>query len=170
METIIKYYPDQKTVRVVYTVDEQGVMQGDYVSYYKNGQLKIKCANKDGKNEGTFKKYWENGNLMIECSFKDGKFNGPYAEYDEDGFLNKKGNYVDNEYTDTLGVAAARSNLNARLRRIAQKDISSSERRSAIRGEVFKFRSYYPKKSGGCAVKKVSDKAVVREPDQNVKD
>ena len=149
MKTIIEYYPDKKTIRAVYGVDERGVMQGEYKSYYPTGQLKSECTTKDGKNEGTFKKYWENGNLMIECVFKDGKFNGPYTEYDEYGLLVKKGDYADNKFTNALDVATMRRNLNARLNKIAQKDVSEGKRRAAMRGAIFKFRFYYPEKGAG---------------------
>ena len=51
----------------------KGKREGEYLTYYENGQLWIKGNFKDGKQEGERLGYYENGQLEFKNNYKDGK-------------------------------------------------------------------------------------------------
>ena len=69
---------------------KDGKLDGPYETYYKNGQLWIKCTYKDGKKGGPYEEYYENGRLFEKCTYKDGKEDGPYEGYWANGQLREK--------------------------------------------------------------------------------
>ena len=66
---------------------KNGKAEGEWLSYYENGQLKYKINYKDGKAEGEWLWYYENGQLEMKGNYKDGKFEGQWLNYDENGKL-----------------------------------------------------------------------------------
>ena len=58
---------------------------GEYKSWYKDGQLDIHCFfNKKGKLEGEYKEWYKNGQLNIHCFFNGSNVKNPYKdEYKE---------------------------------------------------------------------------------------
>ena len=98
METKIKYYDDGVTIKMVYTVDENGIYQEAFESYHGNGQLKEKCAYKDDKKDGPYEQYYENGQLKEKCAYKDGEYDGPYEAYYDNGQLKEKFTNKDGRY------------------------------------------------------------------------
>ena len=90
MELKIEYHADGKTINAVYTVDKNGIKQGDYESYYKNGKPSIKGTYVDGKEDGLWEYYYENGRLWKKCSYQNGEKDGLYVTYYENGQLGEK--------------------------------------------------------------------------------
>jgi len=39
----------------------------------------------DGKMDGEFKSWWPNGQLFVHCYYRNGKFDGEYKSWDENG-------------------------------------------------------------------------------------
>ena len=71
------------------------VLEGEWLSYHENGQLKFKRNYKDGKLEGEWLVYYENGQLEEKGNYKDDKQEGEWLVYNENGQLEEKGNYKD---------------------------------------------------------------------------
>lgn len=100
---------------------ENGVAEGFYKAYFKNGKLKTFNDTKNDKIHGLARDYFFDGTLRAETSYKDGKaegpakvfyaintiryelnysnnlLNGPVTEYYSDGLLKMKGNYKNGE-------------------------------------------------------------------------
>ena len=80
------------------TKEEQGVFkdglkEGSWVGYHKNGQLKNSGDFKNGNKEGTWITYYKNGQLLSKGGFKTGKEEGPWVIYFDNGLLSDKGNF-----------------------------------------------------------------------------
>ena len=64
--------------------------EGPWVSYWENGQLEMKGDYRDRGREGPWVSYWENGQLEMKGDYKNGKTEGPWVGYNEDGTVNEK--------------------------------------------------------------------------------
>lgn len=60
---------------------QDGLMNGRYETYYKNGQINIEATYLNGKLHGAFKKWFDNGDKEIETTYKNGEMHGPYKEF-----------------------------------------------------------------------------------------
>ena len=92
--TIEKKYPDG-TLRVKYSIDDNGDKEGSYEEFYPNGKLKLKATYKDDVQEGAYKSFHENGKAHITAVYKDGKLSGAYSEENEQGQKLLTGTYKD---------------------------------------------------------------------------
>jgi antitoxin component YwqK of YwqJK toxin-antitoxin module len=70
-----------------YFIDENGQKQGEYKSWYSNGQLREHGFFVDGKLHGEFKWWHENGHLYTHCFYVDGKRHGEYKWWHDNGQL-----------------------------------------------------------------------------------
>ncbi|WP_152286754.1 toxin-antitoxin system YwqK family antitoxin [Flavicella marina] len=66
---------------------EDGDHQGEWRTYYENGQLTIIGKWNYGKRDGEWKKYHENGKLESIGKYKNGKTVGEWKLYDKNGKL-----------------------------------------------------------------------------------
>jgi periplasmic protein TonB len=62
-----------------------GKLNGVYLEYFENGQLKVESNYKNGKLHEKFKEYFENGKLRKEIDYKEEKFNGMVLTYWKNG-------------------------------------------------------------------------------------
>lgn len=67
----------------------QGKLDGEYKSYFKNGNQKMVCRYQEGKLDGDYKSFFKNGNQKVVCRYNNGKLMGEYFEYYETGVLHK---------------------------------------------------------------------------------
>ena len=74
---------------------KDGKFDGEWVTYYNNGQLFEKGEYKDGKEEGEWVIYSRNGLLITKGEYKDGKRIGEWVDYWTNGNLHTKGEYKD---------------------------------------------------------------------------
>ena len=51
---------------------KNGVKEGAWTRYHKNGQLMSKGNYKNGKKEGAWVRYWGNGQLWLKGNYKNG--------------------------------------------------------------------------------------------------
>jgi len=72
---------------------KKGQKNGEWLSYYENGQLKLKGTFKHGKEEGLWEYYHDNGKLELKGTFKDGKEEGLWETHHYDDYLTSKGAY-----------------------------------------------------------------------------
>jgi antitoxin component YwqK of YwqJK toxin-antitoxin module len=56
-----------------YFEDENGQKQGEYKSWWSNGQTWVRCFYVDGKQHGEFKSWYSNGQLYSHCFYQNGK-------------------------------------------------------------------------------------------------
>jgi antitoxin component YwqK of YwqJK toxin-antitoxin module len=80
-----------------YFEDEFGNKQGEFKSWYSNGQTWMHCFFVDGKEHGEFKAWHENGKLATHCFHVDDKVHGELKWWHENGQLWKHCFYVDDK-------------------------------------------------------------------------
>lgn len=68
---------------------------GLWEQYHSNGQLKKRGIYKDGKPDGFWIGYYSNGQLWVKQNYKDGKSVGLHETYRENGLLWNKFNFTD---------------------------------------------------------------------------
>ena len=87
--TKVKTHHDKAKTKVKerYFVDENGLRQGLYESFYENGRPDLKCTYKDDKLNGLYENFWENGKPRKRYTYKDDKLDGLYQRFDENGKL-----------------------------------------------------------------------------------
>jgi antitoxin component YwqK of YwqJK toxin-antitoxin module len=62
-----------------------GIMEGPYVEYYQNGQIKSVCKCRNNKIEGEFCEWYEDGSILEESNYKDGKKHGECINWVREG-------------------------------------------------------------------------------------
>ena len=117
---LVKYFDDEKTQLKERIDYKEGLKDGQYevynkngqlkenvtykegekeeresYSYYVNGQLFSKGTYKDGKEDGQWEYYHDNGKLFYKDIYKDGNLDGLFEEYYVNGQLREKGTYKD---------------------------------------------------------------------------
>lgn len=70
-----------------------GILQGEFTSYYEKGGLESKGQYKDGLEDGLWIIYYENGNVKREWEYSYGSYNGKCNHYYEDGQPEITGQY-----------------------------------------------------------------------------
>ena len=81
------------TVKFKYYIDENGLKQGLFESFYENGNPFIKCTFKDNRLDSLYEEFYENGQLEIRYTCKDGIYDGLYEEFYENGKLRERCTY-----------------------------------------------------------------------------
>ena len=61
------------------------VLHGDYLAYYKNGQLAMRGQFEKGLKEGEWKEWREDGSIKRICTYSNGSLHGDFCEFDETG-------------------------------------------------------------------------------------
>lgn len=89
MPIITTYYRNlfskKRQVKERYVVDENGVKNGLYQSYHRNGQSSETCSFKNGIKHGFCVIKHDNGRVATECTYQDGCLEGEYTSYYADG-------------------------------------------------------------------------------------
>ncbi|WP_304206856.1 toxin-antitoxin system YwqK family antitoxin [Fusobacterium perfoetens] len=71
---------------------DNGILDGEFKKWYKNGNLMVEAKYKDGKRVGETKIYDENEKIEKICFYKDDKLDGKYETY-KNGEIFEKGKY-----------------------------------------------------------------------------
>lgn len=79
--------------------DHMSVLEGEYISYYDDGQLKITSFYKNGKRQGDFIAYHENGKIANKGKMKDDACD-LFQIFDKEGYLLQEGK-LDNAFQKT---------------------------------------------------------------------
>ena len=83
----------------VYTIDKDTLLDGEYRSYFSNGQLQALTSYIDNKEIGIHKQYHDNGKLNWTHEFIDGEFkDGVFINYNRDGLVTIKRNIIGHKY------------------------------------------------------------------------
>jgi len=78
---------------------ENGKKEGVWNYFYDTGELKQETEYSDGIENGLYKFFSKDGALLIISTHRNGLLNGEWTEYYEDGRLKEIGYYNDNEYS-----------------------------------------------------------------------
>ncbi len=112
----IIYFPDSEVVKEQMTF-KKGILDGTMISYYSNGELKIKGEYKQGKLYGKWESWYEGGRKKYEVNYVNDTLSGNYMQWYNTGVLKEKGLYADNsrygswvEY-DEAGMIVKKLNL-----------------------------------------------------------
>ena len=77
-----------KLLKTYYMYNKKGVLNGDSIKYYEEGNIQSIVPYKNNVVEGLVITYYENGNIKEEVNYKNDKMNGESKSYDENGKLN----------------------------------------------------------------------------------
>ena len=77
-----------------YNINENGEIDGESISFYKNGELESKGNYLNKLRSGYWEFYWYTGQLQSKGNYKNGKFDGEWKEY-VDSHLHSIYNYKD---------------------------------------------------------------------------
>ena len=77
-----------KLLKTYYMYNKKGVLNGDSIKYYEEGNIQSIVPYKNNLVEGLIIRYYENGNIKEEVNYKNDKMNGESKSYDENGKLN----------------------------------------------------------------------------------
>mgnify|MGYP006096171695 FL=1 len=69
---------------------KDGILEGEWVNYFENGQFRYKGSYKNGLREGEWIFYHDNGQLYGKGSYKSGKKEGEWVDYRKDGTVDSE--------------------------------------------------------------------------------
>nr|HPN87417.1 hypothetical protein [Smithella sp.] len=80
---------------------------GEYIAYYKNGQIKEKGFFKNDKREGEYIAYYKSGQIREKATYKNGNCVGKFLAFEEEisGSGETNGSESDTEIWDEKDVA-----------------------------------------------------------------
>ncbi|WP_462354933.1 toxin-antitoxin system YwqK family antitoxin [Fusobacterium ulcerans] len=76
---------------------KNGVIEGEFKTYYPNGKLEGEVNYKNGNPNGECKGYYENKNIKFTGSFKEGLPDGIWRHYSENGEIIEEKLFKDEE-------------------------------------------------------------------------
>jgi antitoxin component YwqK of YwqJK toxin-antitoxin module len=85
----VRYFDDSDKVKVEENY-ENGQLEGDRFSYFRNGKKRQEAHFKAGKLDGTMTGWNEEGEKISEIPFVDGKVEGRVVHWTEDGQMSEK--------------------------------------------------------------------------------
>ena len=74
-----------------------GIMEGPYIEYYENGQIKSVCKCRNNRIEGDYCEWYEDGSIMEESIYKNGLKHGECIKWIKEGGIRTAmtSNYVE---------------------------------------------------------------------------
>ena len=81
-----------------------GRKEGEWVSYYANGNKMSEGRYHAGKKVGPWVQYHPNGNKKSECTFVEGEYSGLYTAYHENGKRFRQGRYNEHNGAASAGT------------------------------------------------------------------
>lgn len=79
------YYNTTKETKLADVDYKMDKIDGYYIEYYRNGNMKSKIEYSDGEKHGECQYFHENGKLRLSSKYKHGKRSGKSTVYDENG-------------------------------------------------------------------------------------
>ena len=87
------YHKNSEKIMTIETYDDNGVLQGDRLVYYDNGQLAEKANYVDGKIEGLSEVYSLKSVVLKSFIYVNGELHGPSKSFNGKGELLAEGQY-----------------------------------------------------------------------------
>lgn len=97
MREFIEYFDNGK-IKTEGFLDDNDNKQGQWLSYFDNGNLHKEENYLDDELHGVFKRWHENSKLAIESNYESGKRDGIWKEYYENGSPLEEGYYENSAY------------------------------------------------------------------------
>lgn len=91
----IVYYNNTENLKEVLNFKE-GVLDGERVSYYHNGQIKRQGLYASGALHGMWKTFNEKGDQILEVEYDNDTLMGTYVSWYDTGVIREKGAYSQN--------------------------------------------------------------------------
>lgn len=98
----IAFYDADGSKRSEGYYSKEGLGEGEFNYYYKNGQLSAKGGYKAGLMDGKKTFYYSNGQVSQEGSYKEDKAHGYFVDYYLNGQVSREGWYVDGNQQGTF--------------------------------------------------------------------
>jgi antitoxin component YwqK of YwqJK toxin-antitoxin module len=95
----VYYHKNSDKIMTVETYDDNGVLQGERLVYYDNGQLAEKTTYVDGKIEGRSEVYSLKGVVLKSFIYENGELHGPSKSFNGKGELLSEGQYKQGKKT-----------------------------------------------------------------------
>ncbi len=92
LQTIEIKYKDG-TLKTLYTINQDSLPDGWRFEYFPSGKQQAQIHYKNGIIAGDYLTFYENGNLEFKCTYAQGMPEGKYAWYYEEGALKQVGWY-----------------------------------------------------------------------------
>ena len=77
--------PEPEAVKAFSRTYRNDALDGSYLEWYSNGQLKTEASYVNGKLSGMIKKYYSNGQLRLSARYNKNIKDGPYKEFFKNG-------------------------------------------------------------------------------------
>ncbi|MGJ8594072.1 MAG: toxin-antitoxin system YwqK family antitoxin [Aquaticitalea sp.] len=88
------YYQNKSNgILTVEHYNNKGILEGEKMVYYDNGQVAEKSIYVNGQIDGTSTWYSPNGKILKEFTYKNGELHGIAKYYDAEGIMLAEGNY-----------------------------------------------------------------------------
>lgn len=87
------FYLNDGTTLVSEEHYNNGILEGEAKTYYRNGKITESLHYKNGKLEGNIKRFSDEGILLDDLNYVNGKLNGSAKYYNTVGKLRAEGNY-----------------------------------------------------------------------------
>jgi antitoxin component YwqK of YwqJK toxin-antitoxin module len=95
----VYYHKNSDKIMTVETYDDNGVLQGERLVYYDNGQLAEKTTYVDGKIQGRSEVYSLKGVVLKSFIYENGELHGPSKSFNGKGELLSEGQYKQGKKT-----------------------------------------------------------------------
>ena len=129
--------------------DSNSVFDGEWISYYKSGQIEEKGTRIRGKQEGEYVRYNEDGLILLHAYFKDDQLDGIYTEFSEDGNLSMQIEYKEGKPLYDYCVLSNQEGFCSKVRLSDNQPIYESPAKEEKRVEYVKGESWaYYNKNG----------------------
>jgi len=89
----IYYHNKNDGILMTEYYNDKGVLEGEKLVYYENGQMAEKSIYVNGEIDGISTWYSENGKVLKEFTYKNGLLHGMAKYYDKDGVMLAEGVY-----------------------------------------------------------------------------
>ena len=147
--------------------DKKGVLNGNSISYYEEGNIQSIFPYKNNLIEGLVIRYYENGNIKEEVNYKNDKMNGEAKSYDENGRLNGRTIFKDDikleedVYKENEILKNTFKNGELVKQDICTLNGTLKERR-ILNGDEMEYSTFYP---NGNVKQKIlaKDKTIIKE-------
>lgn len=147
--------------------DKKGVLNGNSISYYEEGNIQSIFPYKNNLIEGLVIRYYENGNIKEEVNYKNDKMNGEAKSYDENGKLNGRTIFKDDikleedVYKENEILKNTFKNGELVKQDICTLNGTLKERR-ILNGDEMEYSTFYP---NGNVKQKIlaKDKTIIKE-------
>ncbi len=93
----IYYHNNSDKIMTKETYNNEGLLVGDKLVYFENGQIAEQLFYVNGKEDGNAKNFSEKGIVLKDFNYKDGNLHGLYKDYTSKGDLVVEGQFKNNK-------------------------------------------------------------------------